>query len=200
LASRLQLIINYYRGDSLEPPRFVIVILFAISMAGMSVLSEQAPLYDMLIGQAKERDAVFPQRVPDAPVELERVLIDRHDDVVVVVCRDAIDRKVAAVLAAMDDHQLTLIIARVLLAPAFERQPDRFHARLTGRQPIARRVQIEMARGQAVRTVIAIIHARQRDLCRDEVAAVHAHKIAEGVASTIRASVNTSSYELCCHG
>ena len=55
---------------------------------------------------------------------------------VVVVRRDAIDRELAAVLTTLDNHQLALIEARMLLALAFEREADRFPARLTSRASI----------------------------------------------------------------
>ena len=55
---------------------------------------------------------------------------------VVVVRRDAIVRELAAILTAMTDHQLARIETRMLLAPALERQADRFQARLTSRESI----------------------------------------------------------------
>ena len=111
----------------------------------MSILSEQAPLDDLPIALTQQHDVLISQPTMYLLIAMERVSINGHEGFVVVIRRDAIDRELAAVLTAMDDHQLTLIETRVLLAPALERQADRFHARLAGGEAIARRVQIEMA-------------------------------------------------------
>ena len=159
-----------------------LVLLLTPVGCAVLVLPKQAPFHDLSVCFSKKRDAVLCHLIVQMLIDLQRVLIDRHDGFVVVIRRDTIEGELAAILTAMNDHQLALIEARVLFALPLQRQADRFHARLAGREPIARRVQIEVTRGQAVRAVITIVHTRQHGLRRDKVVAVYAHKIAKGVA------------------
>jgi len=50
----------------------------------------------------------------------------------------------------MDEHQLAVTLAGVLVAAAFDSQPNRLHGRAAARESVAGDPPIEMARPQAV--------------------------------------------------
>ena len=76
----------------------------------------------------------------------------------IIVTSDAVDRKLSARGTAVDQHQFTLFLGLVTLECVFHGQPDRFHAPATGRQAVAGFSLVQVARPQAVRTMVAVVH------------------------------------------
>lgn len=95
---------------------------------------------------------------------LHRASEDLHDRCGTIIGRNAIDHHLRTDRAAMDEHQLAVKLAGILVSTALDRQPDRLHRRTAAGQAVARDPPIEMARPQAVWAVITILHARKRGI------------------------------------
>lgn len=92
-------------------------------------------------------------------IQAQRSLENLIDGAGNVIGGDAVDGEIAAVSAAVDDHQLTLVFS-VLLVRLLERQADRTHLCFARRQPVAGFEQIEVPGMQAVWAVVAIHDTR----------------------------------------
>ena len=103
-----------------------------------------------------------------------------QDGACIVVSRNAVNGQRSAVHTLVDEHQLAARLAPVLVPARFEGQPNGPHLSLAGGQAIAGRVQIEMARPQTIRAVIAVIDAGKEVRARYQRMAVAAFEIAKG--------------------
>jgi hypothetical protein len=97
---------------------------------------------------------------------LNRAIEDLHNRCGTVIGRNPIDRHFRADRAAVNEHQLAVARAGILVPTALDSQPDRLHGCAAAGQPIARDPPIEMARPQAVWAVIAVLHAGERRIAR----------------------------------
>src|SRR5574341_109346 len=78
----------------------------------------------------------------------------------IIVGCNAIDRQGFALYAFMDQHQLAARFTLILVPAFFHRQSNRLHRRFARGQAVARDAQIKMTRPQTMRTVVAVVDAR----------------------------------------
>ncbi|HSQ18110.1 MAG TPA: hypothetical protein VLM83_10460, partial [Anaerolineales bacterium] len=100
-----------------------------------------------------------------------------EDALGVVIGGNAVDGELAAIGAAVDEHQFTLGERRILFAAEFQRQTDGRHQRATGCQPVSGAMQIHVARPEADRAVVAVQDARDVRVACDQGAAMEAAEL-----------------------
>ncbi len=79
-------------------------------------------------------------------------------EVPVIVTGDAVNGNLAAARTFMDEHQLALERPAVFLRCVFEGEPDGRHFGAAFRQAVTGGFQVNVARVQAPRAVVAIVH------------------------------------------
>jgi hypothetical protein len=92
----------------------------------------------------------------------KRFLENRNDGCRIVISRNTIDGHGFAFNTFMDQHQLASHLTLIFVPALFHGQPYGFHRRFARGQTVARDVQIEMTRPQAIWTVVAVIDAREQ--------------------------------------
>jgi hypothetical protein len=98
----------------------------------------------------------------------------------IVIRGDTVDGQSLAFCTFVDQHELTPRLSLVLIPASFHGQSDRFHRRLAGGQAIACRIQIQVARPQTVRTVIAAMDAGEQMRAAHDGFAMSTPEIPEG--------------------
>lgn len=93
---------------------------------------------------------------------IARYQINLVDHIGEIIGCDAVDRDRTAAETLVYQHHLTP--ALIFFMGELEGNADRFHEALTGRQAVARRIQVDMFRVQAVGAVVAVVDARVQAL------------------------------------
>lgn len=93
-----------------------------------------------------------------------------------VVGCNTIDNDLLAAVTPVNDHQLAAAITGVFIPTAFCGQPDRLHPCPACGQPVAGRAPIEMARPQAIRTMVTVLHAGKARSARNILSALEARE------------------------
>jgi len=98
----------------------------------------------------------------------------------IVIGGDAVHGKASTFDTLVNQHQLASLFPPILVSAVFHGQPDRLHLPFAGGQPVPCGNQIEMTRPQAVWTMVAVVHTREKMRARDEDVTVDALEISKG--------------------
>ena len=97
----------------------------------------------------------------------------------IIVGGNTVDGQAVTFFAGMDQHQLAAIGA-IFLAGMLDCQPDGLHQRLAGRKPVSRHVQVQVTRPEAIRTMVAVMNAREPGFRANETMTVSTHEAISG--------------------